>query len=76
MGSLAGIGVDKLVGYLPIFLGHTHMQGDITRDYAVLEPVRLRWKIIRRNVCTAVGILLSGFIFLNCFQCLWCAYLL
>ena len=55
MGSLAGIGVDKLVGYLPIFLGHTHMQGDITRDYAVLEPVRLRWKIIRRNVCIAVA---------------------
>jgi len=48
--------------------------GSWTREdhYAVLAPVLLRWKIIRRIVCTAVGILLSGFIFLDCFQCFWC----
>jgi len=27
------------------------------RYYAVLEADLLRWKIIRRNVCTAVGVL-------------------
>ena len=37
VGLLSGIGVDKLASYLPIFLGHTHMKGDIMRCYAVLE---------------------------------------
>ncbi|HIO77195.1 TPA: hypothetical protein EYG59_01200 [Candidatus Poribacteria bacterium] len=29
---------------------------DTMRRYADLAPVLLRWKIIRRNVCTAVAI--------------------
>jgi len=35
--------------------GYTPVWRDIMQGYAVLDPVPLRGKIIRRNVCTAVA---------------------